>query len=177
MSMTSPRALVIPFGVPTEGRGLGLGLAALVHSFVHVEGGGVALAQLHERRREEHDGRTQISPVEAFVPPAAWRDIAGRGETPAAVGMVLTGSFEPPTNGQGTIVLLAFDSQDGRTRARVDAPVDDNHAGATVVAALEQLWSGLGGEVGALEGLRELGWDSLESVLRAERCALHDPTR
>jgi tetratricopeptide (TPR) repeat protein len=177
MSMTSPRALVIPFGVPTEGRGLGLGLAALVHSFVHVEGGGVALAQLHERRREEHDGRTQISPVEAFVPPAAWRDIAGRGETPAAVGMVLTGSFEPPTNGQGTIVLLAFDSHDGRTRARVDAPVDDDHAGATVVAALEQLWSGLGGEVGALQGLRELGWDSLESVLRAERCALHDPTR
>jgi tetratricopeptide (TPR) repeat protein len=184
--MPGPRAVVIPFGVPAEGRGLGLGLAALVHAFVHVEGGGVALAQLHARRDEhgkredgENEDRQPASPgpVEAFVPPSAWNDIARRGETQAPVGVVLTGSFEPPVDGQGTIRLLAFDSRDGRTRAHVDVTVDDAHAGATLVGAFEQLWAGLGGEIGGLEGLRDLGWDSLESVLRAERCALHDPLR
>ncbi len=172
--MSSPRAVVIPFGVPTDGQGLGLGLAALVHAFVRIEGGGVALAQLHTRRSA--DGEPQ-SPVEAFVPPAAWRDIAGHGESPDAVRTVLTGSFEPPTDGQGTIRLLAFDPHDGHTRARVDAVVDDEHAGASLVVALEQLGTGLGVEIGSLRGLRELGWESLESVLRAERCALHDPAR
>jgi type IV pilus assembly protein PilF len=183
--MSSPRVVVIPFGVPAEGRGLGLGLAALVHAFTHVEGGGVALAQLQARR---NDGRNEtdalvplpVGPVEAFVPPAAWRDMARQSEGRDAamqVGLVLTGAFEPPTDGQGTIRLLAFDSRDGRTRARVDAPVDEERAGATVVGAFERLWSGLGGEIGALQGLRELGWEPLESVLRAERCALHDPAR
>jgi tetratricopeptide (TPR) repeat protein len=177
--MSNPRAVVIPFGVPTEGRGLGLGLAALVHAFVHVEGGGVALAQLQTRRSEEQDSPqpSPAPPVEAFVPPAAWRDIARRGEPQAGVGVVLTGSFEPPTDGQGAIRLLAFDSRDGRTCARVDAPIDDVRAGASLVGAFERLWSDLGGEIGGLEGLRELGWESLESVLRAERCALHDPSR
>jgi tetratricopeptide (TPR) repeat protein len=179
--MPAPRTVVIPFGVPTEGRGLGLGLAALVHAFVHVQGDGVALAQLHVRRTDEHEPTSPPLPVEAFVPPSAWRDIAGRDEardqTHHTVGVVLTGSFEPPTEGQGIIRLLAFDSRDGRTCARVDAPVDDEHAGATLVGALEQLWSGLGGEIGALRGLSGLGWEPLESVLRAERCALHDPAR
>jgi tetratricopeptide (TPR) repeat protein len=177
--MSSTRAVVIPFGVPTEGRGLGLGLAALVHAFVHVEGGGVALAQLQSRRSEEQDlpSPPTAAPVEAFVPPAAWRDIARGGEPQSGVGVVLTGSFEPPTDGHGAIRLLAFDSRDGQTRARVDAPIDDVGAGASLVGAFEQLWSGLGGEIGALNGLRELGWESLESVLRAERCALHDPSR
>ncbi len=123
MTMPASRAVVIPFGVPKEGRGLGLGLAALVH------------------------------------------------------GLVLTGTFEPPTEGHGTIQLLAFDARDGRTRARLDAPVDGEHAGATLVGALEQLWSRVGGEMGAVQGINELAWEPLESVLRAERCALHDPIR
>ena len=146
--MSTPRAVVIPFGVPPEGRGLGLGLAAVVHAFVHVEGGGVALAQLQARRSGgEQEPGTPLGPVEAFVPPAAWRDIAGRAELQGPVGVVLTGSFEPPTEGQGTIRLLVFDPRDGRTCARVDAPVDDEHAGATLVGAFERIWSGLGGEI------------------------------
>jgi tetratricopeptide (TPR) repeat protein len=184
-SMSSPRVVVIPFGVPTAGRGLGLGLAALVHAFAHVEGGGVALAQLQARRNNGRPGDESLAPlppgpVEAFVPPAAWRDMSRHDascDAGAEVGLVLTGAFEPPVDGQGTIRLLAFDSRDGRTRARVDAPVDPERAGATVVGAFEKLWSGLGGEIGALQGLRELGWEPLESVLRAERCALHDPAR
>jgi tetratricopeptide (TPR) repeat protein len=175
--MSSPRAVVIPFGVPTEGRGLGLGIAALVHACVIVEGGGVALAQLQSRRTGQEEPQELASPVEAFISPAAWRGIAGRSEPPDAVGVVLTGAFEPPTDGHGIIRLLAFDARDGRTRASLDAPVDDERAGATLVDAFGQLWSGLGGEIGALEGLRELGWTSLESVIRAERCALHDPAR
>ena len=35
-----------------RGRGLGLGLAALVHAFTQIEGGGVAIAQLHARKNE-----------------------------------------------------------------------------------------------------------------------------
>jgi tetratricopeptide (TPR) repeat protein len=172
--MSSPHAVVIPFGVPVEGRGLGLGLAALVHAFAHVEGAGIAIAQLHGRRNDD-PADTPPSPVEAFVPPSAWSDIAG--EARSGVGVVLTGAFEPPGDGDGTIQLLAFDARDGRTRARVDARLDEAQAGASLVGALEQFWSPLGGEIGALQGLRELAWEPLESVLRAERCALHDPTR
>jgi tetratricopeptide (TPR) repeat protein len=172
--MKDPHAVVIPFGVPVAGRGLGLGLAALVHAFAHVEGSGIAIAQLHGRRNDDPVDATP-SPVEAFVPPAAWHDIAGEGRS--GVGVVLTGAFEPPGDGDGTIQLLAFDARDGRTRARVDAALDESRAGASLVGALEQLWSTLGGEIGALQGLRDLAWEPLESVLRAERCALHDPLR
>jgi tetratricopeptide (TPR) repeat protein len=171
---SDPRAVVIPFGVPLAGRGLGLGLAALVHACAHVEGSGVAIAQLHGRRNDE-PADAAPSVVEAFMPPATWRDIAGEGRS--GVGVVLTGAFEPPGDGDGTIQLLAFDPRDGKTRARVDAPLDERRAGASLVGALERLWSALGGEIGALEGLRELAWEPLESVLRAERCALHDPAR
>jgi tetratricopeptide (TPR) repeat protein len=172
----SPRAVVIPFGVPTEGRGLGLGLAALVHTCVNLEGGGVAIAQLCARRKDETSDAPP-APVEAFVPPAAWKDIAGRGEAPTGISVVVTGAFEPPSEGVGALELLAFDPCDGRTRARVDAPLDSTHAGASLVGALEQLGARLGGQLGPVEMLRELDWESLESVLRAERCALHDPAR
>jgi tetratricopeptide (TPR) repeat protein len=172
--MPNPHAVVIPFGVPIEGRGLGLGLAALVHTFAHVEGGGIAIAQLHGRRNDEPVDSLP-SPVEAFVPPSTWRDIAG--EARSGVGVVLTGTFEPPGEVDGTIRLLAFDARDGRTRARVDARLDEAAAGASLVRAFEQLWSPIGGEIGALQGLRELSWEPLESVLRAERCALHDSVR
>jgi tetratricopeptide (TPR) repeat protein len=147
-----------------------------MHAFVHVEGGGVAIAQLHARRNDDPTDSAP-SPVEAFVPPQAWRDIAGRGDAPAGVGVVLTGAFEPPVEGHGAIQLLAYDARDGRTRARVDAPLDGAHAGASLVGAFEQLWSRLGGEIGALRAIGDLDWEALESVLRAERCALHDPLR
>src|SRR3979409_1240892 len=124
--MSDPHAVVIPFGVPIAGRGLGLGLAALVHAFAHVEGGGIAIAQLHGRRRDEPADAIP-SPVEAFVPPAAWRNIAG--EAQSGVGVVLTGSLEPPGQGEGTIQLLAFDARDGRTRAPVDAALDGGEGG------------------------------------------------
>ncbi len=173
---SSSRVVVIPFGVPADARGLGLGLAALVHASLHVDGVGVALAQLHGTATAA-GAEPLPSPVEAFITPATWRDIASRGESPDPVGLVLTGSFEPPSDGVGAIQLLAFDAKDGRTLARVDAPLGGGDAGATLVGALEQLGSGLGGELAALHGLRDLGWDPLESVLRAERCVLHDPAR
>jgi tetratricopeptide (TPR) repeat protein len=174
--VTDPRAIVIPFGVPSDGRGLGLGLAALVHAFVQVDGSCVAIAQLHARP-EDRKGNPPAAPVEAFVPPAAWKELAGRGDSPAGAGVVITGAFEPPLAGPGAIQLLAFDARDGHTCARVDATVDEEHAGANLIGAIEQLGSRLGGEIGGLQGLRDLGWEPLESVLRAERCALHDPVR
>ncbi|HEY8088117.1 MAG TPA: tetratricopeptide repeat protein [Polyangiaceae bacterium] len=174
--MPLPRAVVIPFGVPDEGKGLGLGLAALLHTCVEVEGGGLAVAQLHARKKGEPEGSAPVA-VEAFVPPAAWKEIAGRGETPPGVQVVLTGAFEPPVDGHGSIRLVAFDAKDGRERARIDAAVDGMTAGAMLVGAVEQLGVHLGGRIGQLGALRELQWDALESVLRAERCALHDPLR
>ncbi|HEY1692142.1 MAG TPA: tetratricopeptide repeat protein [Polyangiaceae bacterium] len=174
--MAAPRAVVIPFGVPDEGRGLGLGLAALLHTCVQVDGGGLAVAQLHARRKDEPKTEAPV-PVEAFVPPAAWKDIAGRGDAPPGVQIVLTGAFEPPVDGHGAIRLLAFDAKDGTERASVEAQLDGLHAGASLAGAFELLGERLGGEMGALGALRELEWDALESVLRAERCALHDPLR
>src|SRR4051812_47603652 len=101
--MASPRAVVIPFGVPDDGRGLGLGLAALVHSFAQIDGESVALAQLLARQpapraraaRDEDDDDeepeeesgvyTQPGPVEAFVPPRAWKDLTGSSSDPTGV--------------------------------------------------------------------------------------------
>ncbi len=196
--MPSPRAVVIPFGVPDDGRGLGLGLAALVHSFAQIDGESVALAQLLARRAEKTDEtkdddesdadadvpppivEREASPVEAFVPPHAWKDLTGSGSTPPDVHFVVTGAFEPPTDGRGLIQLLVFGAKDGRTHARVEALVDGENAGKALIAALEEAWSQLPGDLGQLGSVRDivdLPWEALESVLRAERCALHDPLR
>jgi tetratricopeptide (TPR) repeat protein len=176
MSSDPGGCVVIPFGVPTGGSGLGLGLAAVVHSSVRMAGAAVGIARLQVANREiAADGTTP--PLEVFMTPDAWREMARRGDRPSGVGMVLTGAFEPPMEGEGAIRLLAFDARDGRTRATVDARVDSENAGASLVGAIEHLWSQLGGDIGALSGLRDLSWEVLESVLRAERCALHDPSR
>ena len=195
LRMPSPRAVVIPFGVPDDGRGLGLGLAALVHSFAQIDGKSVALAQLLRGSRapttrsardeddeddddeEDLDVRTEAGPVEAFVPPRAWKDLAGGGSEPSGVSFVVTGTFEPPTDGRGLIQLLVFEAKDGRTRARVEAQVDGENAGRALLAALDELWSQLDGELGTMRDIGDLSWEALESVLRAERCALHDPLR
>ena len=195
LRMPSPRAVVIPFGVPDDGRGLGLGLAALVHSFAQIDGESVALAQLLRGSRapttrsardeddeddddeEDLDVRTEAGPVEAFVPPRAWKDLAGGGSEPSGVSFVVTGTFEPPTDGRGLIQLLVFEAKDGRTRARVEAQVDGENAGRALLAALDELWSQLDGELGTMRDIGDLSWEALESVLRAERCALHDPLR
>jgi tetratricopeptide (TPR) repeat protein len=197
MVMPSPRAVVIPFGVPDDGRGLGLGLAALVHSFAQIDGESVALAQLLARKParepaprgangDEDDGDDEppprsgageASPVEAFVPPQAWKDLTGSSNAPPEVSFVVTGAFEPPTDGRGLIQLLVFDTKNGRTRARVEALVDGESAGKNLAAAFDEVFSQLGGEVGTVRDIGDLSWEALESVLRAERCVLHDPLR
>src|SRR5204863_321406 len=158
--MPSPRAVVIPFGVPDDGRGLGLGLAALVHSFASIDGESVALAQLLARKRERsddedgdddsRDDKAEASPVEAFVPPDAWRDLTGSSAAPPGVSFVVTGAFEPPTDGRGLIQLLVFDTKDGKTRAKVEAPVDGESAGKGLIAAFEECFSQLGVELGTV---------------------------
>ncbi|HEY8075072.1 MAG TPA: tetratricopeptide repeat protein [Labilithrix sp.] len=182
--MAHPRAVVIPFGVPEDGRGLGIGLAALVHCFAQIDGESVALAQLLSRqpaKTEEEDEPSvpaAASPVEAFVPPQAWKDLTGTGNTPPGVSFVVTGAFEPPTDGRGLIQLLVFEANGGRTRARVEAAVDGENAGRALLAAFDEAFSQLdGGELGTVREIGDLSWEALESVLRAERCALHDPLR
>jgi tetratricopeptide (TPR) repeat protein len=167
-------AVVVPFGVPNDRRGLGLGLAALVHGFARIRGEHVALAQLFGKRADEPDA--PAGPVEAFIPPQAWRDLAGQGNAPGDVKIVLTGAFEPPDESGGLLRLMAFDARDGVMRAQAEVQVDGERAGEAIVEAVERVWGALG-EVGDLRSLRDLRWDALESVLRAERCALHDPSR
>src|SRR5260221_49317 len=123
--MAPPPAVVIPFGVPEDGRGLGLGLAALVHSFAQIDGESVALAQLLSKQAQDQDEDKlkKAAPVEAFVPPSAWRDLTGTGSAPPGVSFVMTGAFEPPVDGRGLIQLLVFEAKDGRTRACVEAHV------------------------------------------------------
>ena len=198
--------MVIPFGVPDDGRGLGLGLAALVHSFAQIDGESVALAQLlssqpvatsrssraprsrddeDDEDDEDDDGesletRTETGPVEAFVPPRAWKDLTGSSSDPTGVSFVVTGAFEPPTDGRGLIQLLVFEAKDGRTRAKVEAQVDGENAGRALLAALDELWAQLDtstSQLGTVRDIGDLSWEALESVLRAERCALHDPLR
>ena len=172
---SSPRVVVIPFGVPPSGEGLGLGLAALVHGFVQLRGESVALAQLMPQEPEE---AKPPKPVETFLPPQAWRDLTARGETPPGVHMVMTGSFEPPADGlPGSIQLLAFDPRDGVTRARVEAHMDDRGAGRTLCEAFDDLCRPLEGELGVFRDIGDLEWEALESVLRGERCLVHDPRR
>jgi tetratricopeptide (TPR) repeat protein len=137
----------------------------------------LALAQLHGKRTDEPEA-TAPGPVEAFVPPNAWKDLAGAGHAPVDVAFVLTGAFEPPSEGRGLLSLLAFDAKDGSTRARVEAHVDGVLAGKTICAAFEELWKKMGaGEIGLVRDIEDLPWEALESVLLAERCALHDPLR
>jgi len=158
------RALVIPFGVPDGGKGLGLGLASLVHAFARVDDGDIALAQL---RSHASDGEV-TGIVEAFVTAAQWRAMPGADETPANVSLVLTGAFEPPREGRGTLSVFAFDPKTGAPRAKHEAVLDADGVGKTIVSALETVCARVGGDASALRGLEPLGWDVLESVLMAE---------
>jgi tetratricopeptide (TPR) repeat protein len=172
-----PRAVIIPFGVPEDGRGLGLGLAALVHSFARLDGETVALAQLHGKKKDAPE-EAGPEPVEAFIAPQTWRDMAGAGQAPNDVSVVVTGSFEPPSEGRGLIQLLAFDAKDGTPRGRAEAHVDGRHAGKAILAALCDLWTTMNaGEIGTVRDIEDLPWEALESVLRAERCVLFDPKK
>src|SRR5262249_7436395 len=152
------------------------GLAALVHAFARLEGEGLALAQLHAKKTEEPEAPALL--MEAFVPPSAWKDLAGAGQAPPGVQLVLTGAFAPPNEGSGLSQLLVFDAKDGLTRAKVEAHIDGAAAGRTILAAFDELWSIVGGgDLGIVRDIEDLSWEALESVLLAERCALHDPTR
>jgi tetratricopeptide (TPR) repeat protein len=179
-SSTSPRAVIIPFGVPPEGKGLGLGLAALVHGSSRIDGGSIALAQLLSKKpadSESPDFAKPPSPVETFLMPLAWKNLAERGDAPPDVSLVITGTLEPPVGGSGLLQLLAFDAKDGHTRARVDVHLDEGQAGTSLLEAFDELWRKMGGEPGLPRELGGLGWEALESVLLAERCNLHDAAR
>jgi len=173
-----------------------------VHGFAQVKGESVALAQLFSAHPEAESDRMHSAssddssedvglaagdspdskrghgaPVEAFIPPRAWNDLTRSSSAPSGVRYVVTGAFEPPTDGRGLLQLLAFEPGDGSMRARVEAHIDGDNAGQSVLAALDELWSQLDGELGGVRDIETLSWEALESVLRAERCALHDPLR
>jgi tetratricopeptide (TPR) repeat protein len=164
---------IVPFGVPVEARGLGLGLAAAVLHSARIQGSAAAIARLQVSHGQGWRA-PRADPVEAELTPEAWREMARKGDHACPSGVVITGVFEPPSDGEGAIRLLAFDAHDGQVRCKIEARIDAERAGAAIVAAIGSLWSDLGGDIGRLVGLRDLAWEPLESVLRAERCALHD---
>ncbi len=169
----SSRAVVVPFAVPDEGRDLGLGLAALVHSFSRIGGQNIALAQLLSRDAETSEPR----PVEAFVPPQTWRDLAGAGAPHDDVALVLTGQLDPPVDGRGALRVLVFEPKSGDVLSDVDVSLTEADAGAEIVSAFETVASDVEGELGLARDVAGLDWEALESVLLAERSVLHNPLR
>ena len=172
---SGPRAVVVPFGVPEGAKGLGLGLAALIHHFARADGENVALAQLLSRSNEP--GNTKPTPVEAFLSPDAWRELERRGDAPRGVQIVLTGAFEPPEGGSGALDVVAFEPKNGRVLASVELVVRGGDAGKTIAEAIDRVWTEAGGDLDLSSRVGDLEWDALESVLYAERSALYDPLR
>ncbi|MFO0671251.1 MAG: tetratricopeptide repeat protein [Polyangiaceae bacterium] len=177
-----PRAVVVPFGVPEDKRGLGLGLAALVHHFARAEGENVALAQLLSRGakspgEEPATEAPKAVPVEAYLSPNAWRELEARGDAPPGVHIVLTGAFEPPEGASGALEIVAFEPASGRVLASGETTVRSGDAGKSVADTFDRVWREAGGELDLGARVGELAWDPLESVLYAERAALYDPLR
>jgi len=164
-----PQVVVVPFGVPEEAEGLGIGLAALVHGFVRVNGDHVGLAQLLSK--------DATKAVEAFIPPAAWKELSANGPDPGPLDLVLTGSFESPEMGRGSLSLMAFEPKSGDVRAKEDASFGQEDAGSAVAALLRVFCSKIDADPGHAEQIDNLDWTALESVLRAERCIIPNPLK
>jgi tetratricopeptide (TPR) repeat protein len=173
----------VPFGVPDHARGVGIGLAALVHAFARVHGSSIALAQLFPKpdtRAEAAAGRPGSGlarPIEAFIPPHTWKELSGDGPRDFAT-IVLTGAFDPPSDSaSGMLQLLAYDAESSVVRGSVEMPLDAKNTGSSICDALRALCIDMDADLGYFSGIDDLDWDSLQSVLLAERCALHDPHR
>ncbi|MEO6576489.1 MAG: hypothetical protein ABIP89_21745, partial [Polyangiaceae bacterium] len=152
------------------------GLAALIHSCSQIRGEQIALAQLFARPNEISPNK-KPAPAETHLLPKAWRDLVESGNAPPNVPVVVTGAFVPPGDEPGLIHLVAFDGTSGMLRARVEAHLDVRTAGTAIVEAFKELCGAVEGDIGSLQEIGDLGWDALESVLRAERCVLIDPLR
>ncbi len=164
-----PQVVVVPFGVPEEAEGLGVGLAALVHGFVRFGSDHVGLAQLLSK--------DATRAVEAFIPPAAWKELSANGPDPGPLDLVLTGSFEPPETGRGSLQLVAFEPKSGDVRAKEDASFGQDDAGSAVAALLRVFCNKIDADIGHAEQIDDLDWAALESVLRAERCVIPNPLK
>ena len=170
------RGLIIPFGVPDDERGLGIGIAALLHGSAQIGGASLGLAQLHSRGPDQRSDDPPMA-VEAFVSPRDWRELAGGGNTPTDVTVVVTGTLEPPGDDGGLLRVVAYDPRDGRICGEVETHLDEAQAGKALVTVFDELWKRLDGELGSLRELVDTDWDTLRSLLLGERCALHDPIR
>jgi tetratricopeptide (TPR) repeat protein len=175
-------AVVVPLGVPEDARGLGLGVAAMIHGLVRLGGENIALAQLFAK--PDDSGNAPRS-IETYLPSENWQSLdLARQEPP--VELVLTGTFEPPTEGRGTFQLVAYDPHHASASSRVEHFIDDDDdAGSAFVLAITELMAGLppsglaaiAPELTALADIKGMSWSVLESVIHAERCLLADPAR
>jgi tetratricopeptide (TPR) repeat protein len=204
-------AIVIPFAVPEDHEGLGIGVAALLMGLLGARGLKIGLAQMFIDPSEQthrdggsasagklpdfNSGKAQpmsALPVEAFIPYQVWKNISQRpekGRMPvdsAEFAFVLTGSFEPPAqSSSGHFHIFAYDAKTGATVTDEQIVIDAHTAGASVADAFRRVIGSLetqtqdpGTEAhDPIPGLLGLDWEALESVIRAERCELHDPRK
>lgn len=175
---------VVPFEVPgARAPGLGLGLAGLVHSSLRAEGTAFVIARAFAQPTAEpaaggafpHEPRE----LEGLVSPEAWKTMSGRSNDLAQmrIDLLVTGRFEAPEEGSGQAELVAFVPASGDVVFHTESLFSDHDAGAGLVRILQELAATLGFDVGDLEQLATLGWEPLESALRAEAALAGSPSR
>ncbi len=105
--------------------------------------------------------------------------MAGRSNdrTQMRIDLLVTGRFEAPEEGSGQAEVVAFVPATGEIAFHTEALFSDHDAGAGLVQLLQELAATLGFEAGDLAQLAALGWEPLESTLRAEAALAGSPSR
>jgi tetratricopeptide (TPR) repeat protein len=172
-------AVVVPFGVPDGFEGFGRGVAALIHSMVRVNGESVALAQLFGKAADEQISRS----LETFVPQDNWQALEIAHQEPP-VELVLTGSFEPPTEARGVFQITAYSPQRPSEHSRTERFIDDDDdAGERFVETVQTVFEDARKqgvfkgqyELDAIASLKGATWSSLEAIIRAESLLMPSP--
>jgi tetratricopeptide (TPR) repeat protein len=174
--VTPSKAVVVPFAVSEDARGLGLGLAALLHHALEFQGATLSLAQLFSRDEDAPEG-TAPRAVEACIPPESWRDVHRNAGGGPELEFVVTGTLDAPTECGGAVAIHGFDPRDGTRFPAEESILEFDDAGTALVALCERALGPHGFNTSALESLRGAPWEAIESLLRGERMLLRDSER
>lgn len=173
----------VPFEVPGASTpGLGLGLASLAHSNLRAPNTSFVVARAFAQSTPavEAAGEAASAPreLEGFVSPLAWKAMSARSNDFAQmrIDLLVTGRFEAPEEGSGQADLVAFVPATGEIAFETEVLFSDHDAGAALARVLQELAAALGFDVGDLAQIDALGWEPLESALRAEAALAGSPS-